>query len=229
MATTLDTLHGSLMRLRYSAELLLEKRLWLYLAADGFILFLGLFNMLGEGGEDSDFFIQMVLMPYLLVGLPTFSGVLALERRAGSLDLALAVPSTERYFLGRLVPLCMFFALQSVILLLLWVEDSGNLLRSMTQSVLVILLLAAISLFWAVRLQTGGAVLVASILSVGLLSKWVFHSPMIDRFGGIPAKFLGVPVPLLEWAWNALVLALATFILFQYARARLRRPETMLD
>ena len=97
---------------RYAFELLLEKRLWLFLGADALLILNGLFRVLLETGNP---FVEMVLVPTLLLGLPALSGVVALERRAGSLDLALAVPSTERYFVRRLIPVCGFFILQGIL------------------------------------------------------------------------------------------------------------------
>ena len=219
---------SALMRGRYGLELLLERRLWLYLSADIVLVVSGLFRQLGEGGKDYDLYIWLVLVPILFIGLPALSGVVALERRAGSLDLALAVPSTERYFIRRVAPLCLFLVIQSWVILYFGLDHPGNLFRSMVQSFEVTLLLAAISLFWAVWLRTSGAVLAASAVSVGLLSQWIFFDPMADRLG-FPEIFWGIPVPKLRWLWNAFVLAVTTVILFQYARARLRRPETLLD
>ena len=88
-------------RLRYSIQLLLDRRLGLFLLADAMLLFLALLTVLGEGGRPKDLFIHGVVLPVFIVGLPALSSVLDLERRAGSLDLALAVPSTEGYFTRR--------------------------------------------------------------------------------------------------------------------------------
>jgi hypothetical protein len=214
---------------RYALELLLEKRLWLFAVADIFLLFSALLSILGGGGKDYEIFVYVALLPFLLLAVPALSGVVALERRAGSLDLALAVPSTERYFVLRVVPVALFFILQAWLILVPSFETWGNLLRALFQSLEVMLLLVALVLFWAVRLRTSGAVLAASWVSVGLLSRWIFFDPTISRSGGAPERLFGLPLPVLEWAWNSLVLALATFILYQYARERLRRPEVLLS
>lgn len=213
----------------YALELLLEKRLWLFAVADVALLFSALLSILGDGGKDYDLFVYVALLPFLLLAVPALSAVVSLERRAGSLDLALAVPSTERYFARRVVPVAGFFVVQAWLILISSFGHRGDLLRALFQSLEVMLLLVALVLFWAVRLKTSGAVLTASWISVGLLARWVFFDPTISRSGGAPERLLGIPLPLLEWTWNSLVLALATFILYQYARERLRRPETLLS
>lgn len=213
---------------RYSFELLLERRLWLFLMADVFIIMISLFDILVGGGEPWAYYRQAVIIPFLLIGLPALSSLLSLERQAGSLDLALAVPSTERYFVRRILPVCLCLVVQGWSILILALEDSGDLLRALIQSLAVALLLGVLALFWAVRLRSSGAVLVASLATTLLLSKWIFYNPMIDKSGGPPERLLGVAVPVLDWMWNILVLILATWILFQYARERLRRPETLI-
>lgn len=213
---------------RYAFELLLERRLWLFLVADALIVLISIFDILVGGGEAFEFYRQAVIVPFLLIGLPALSSLLALERRAGSLDLALAVPSTERYFLRRILPVCLCLVVQAWCVLIFAIEDRGDLLRSLFQSLTVALLLGALSLFWAVRLRTSGAVLVACLGTVLVLSKWVLYDPTISKSGGPPERLLGIAVPVLDWIWNLCILAVATGILFQYARERLRRPETMI-
>lgn len=214
---------------RYALELLLEKRLWLFVIADCFLVFSALLSALGDGGTPYRMFLMTALLPHLLLAVPALSTVVALERRAGSLDLALAVPSTERYFVRRAVPVAALLVLQSWLILIFWIERRGDLLRSLMQSLGVMLFLVALVFFWAVRLRTSGAVLAASWISVALFSRWVFYDPSIATSGGASEKLLGIPLPLLQWFWNALVLALSTIILYQYARERLRRPETLLS
>ena len=213
---------------RYAWELLLAKRLWLFLVADAFLIFQTLLRSLSSGGELEAMYQQVVLLPQLLLGLPALSSVVALERRAGSLDLALAVPSTERYFVRRVVPVCVFLVVQGTVLLLVLVDSGWDRVRALVQNLEVGLLLTALTLFWAVRLKTSGAVMVASLVSVTLLSRWVFYSPVIGPYGSEVPRLFGVPMPIVSWMWNVAVLAVAIVILGQYARQRLRRPEVML-
>ena len=214
----------------YGFQLLLDRRLWLYLAGDVFFLFIGVLEAIDAmGGSDwlDRLYPRMVVMPMLVLGLPAMSGVVALERRAGSLDLALAVPSTERYFLRRIVPICLFLTLQGWLVLAL-AADGWELVRAFYQCAVTAALLGALTLFWATRLKTSGAVLVASVVSVGLLTTWIFYSPATPFIEGTPLEFLGVSLYVLSWGWKALVETLAAVILFLYARTRLERPETML-
>lgn len=215
-------------RMRYSIQLLLDRRLGLFLVADAMLLFFALLTVLGEGGRAKELFIHGVVLPVIIVGLPALSSVLALERRAGSLDLALAVPSTEGYFLRRVIPVCAVLTLQGWLFLGFNLEHPGDLLRSMAQSLLVTTFLGIVVLFWAVRLPTAGAVLVASAVSLALASKWLFYDPSLDRSGGMGEQLFGLPVPLLSWWANTSVLVLAIMIIFAYTRLRLRRPETLL-
>ncbi len=217
-------------RTRYAFQLLLERRWTLYLVGDAFFLFAGLLEAIDAmGGSDwiDRIYPRIVVMPMLVLGLPAMSSVLALERRAGSLDLALAVPSTERYFLRRIMPVSCFMVLQGWLVLLL-AATGWNLLRALFQSAVLSALLTAIVLFWAVRLRTSGAVLVASAITAGLLNPWIFFSPATGAAVGLPEEFWGLPVPVIQWMWKAAMQALAAMIFFLYARARLRRPEAML-
>lgn len=217
-------------RARYAFQLLLEQRLWLYLIGDFFFLFIGLLEAIDAmgGGDWMDrIYPRVIIMPMLLLGLPAMSGVLALERRAGSLDLALAVPSTERYFVARIAPVCLFMMVQSWIVLAL-ATDGWELVRALVQSTVLSVLLGAITLFWAVRLKTSGAVVVASLATAALLSPWIFFSPTAATAIGVAEDFWGIPLAVLSWSWKAAVQALAAGIFFLYARERLRRPEAML-
>ncbi len=217
-------------RAAYASQLLLDRRVWLYLVGDAYFIFAGLLvaiDEMGRSGLLEGLYPRIVVAPMLVLGLPAMSGVLALERRAGSLDLALAVPSTERYFLRRVVPICWFLTVQGWLVLLL-AADGWNLVRALYQCTVTAALVGVLALFWAVRLKTSGAVLVASAVSIGLLTPWVFYSPAMPFVEGASLEFLGVPLDVLAWIWKATVQTLAVVILFLYARTRLRRPESML-
>ncbi len=223
-------LYAASKRTGYAFQLLLDRRLWLYLLGDAFFLFVGLLEAIENmGGADflDRIYPLVVVMPMLVLGLPAMSGVLALERRAGSLDLALAVPSTERYFLRRIVPVCLFLTAQGWMVLAL-AADGWELLRALYQCAATVALLGALILFWAVRLKTSGAVLVASVVTVGLLNPWIFYNPGTPFVPGAAGEFLGIRLEILAWGWTAAVETLAAAILFLYARERLRRPESML-
>jgi hypothetical protein len=225
IARLADALAGA----RHATGLLLEGRFWLFLVADLTLLFMAFLSIAGEGARGNAVYGNLVVLPLILLALPALSTLVALERRAGSLDLALAVPSTESYFLRRAAPVATFFLLQGWLFLLLTFERWEDLLRGLAQSLVITLLLVGLVLFWGVRLRTSGAVLAASWLSVLLLSHWVFIGPALDTSMGPPERLLGIPLPLLSWYGNLLVLLLTTVIVYLYARQRLRRPESMLS
>ena len=126
------------------------------------------------------------------------------------------------------MPVFVFLVAQGTLLLLVLVERGWDLVRALVQNLQLGVLLTVLALFWAVRLKTSGAVLVASLLSVVLLSPWVFFSPVVAAFGSEVPRLLGIPMPYVKWMWNVAVLTIAIVILWQYARRRLRRPEVML-
>lgn len=226
----------------YAFELLLERRFWLFGIADFIVVVQGLLTALLGTGRLEQIYTSMVLAPIVLLGVPVLSSSIALERRAGSLDLALAVASTERYFLRRAVPVCLFLVVQAWLLLgvaYAVVHESAvfdYLLRKghlvvpvVLHTALVGVLTGAVTLFWAARVPTTGGAMVASFATVGVLSKWMFQSPFLAGWGPPGTWILGVvPPAVLGQAWNLGVLALAAVLFYLYARERLRRPELML-
>ncbi|MEM7354129.1 MAG: hypothetical protein AAF657_25220, partial [Acidobacteriota bacterium] len=106
----------------YALDLLLERRWLLYIIGDVFLLFNCMMFAIGAmSGKDwlAKLYPFLIVTPNLLLGLPALASVIAVERRSGSLDLALAVPSTERYFVRRVLPVCGLMLVQNWILLLL--------------------------------------------------------------------------------------------------------------
>ena len=228
------------MRAKYAFSHLLERRWWLFLGLDALFVLSGYASSAVNGARIEHVFRSSVLIPALLLAIPALSGLVALERRAGSLDLALSVPSTERYFLRRALPVLAVLAAQSVFLLIVaWLENAGGfnlektkmlaiLGRSLVQTFCVLAFLGAVSLFWSVRLRSAGAVTVATVLTVLVFWKWLSTSPAIAPPVGPTEKLLGLPLPILVWTASVLVIAAAAAIFYLYARERLRRPETML-
>lgn len=229
-----------LRRGRYSLGLLLERRLALFAVLDGLVVLFGAFQALLGDAQLASIYNWTAVLLIVVLGPLVLSSVIALERRAGSLDLALAVPSTERYFLRRLVPVMALLVIQSWGLVLLALPflrvrmDFGKydaLVRSLVQSALIGALVVCVVLFWASRLRTAGGVLVATWVTLGALGPWLFESAFDDRktvrWGF--ERILGVPMPLLEWIGCMMVLALAATIFYLYARQRLRRPQSLLD
>lgn len=232
-----------LARSRYAFELLLERRLWLFAAADLVLVIRGLFAALLDSGGLQQLYRSMAVDPTLVLGVPALASVVALERRSGSLDLALAAPSTERYFLRRVAPVCGILVVQAWLLMLaaylivlgsrffdeMLSAEGWLVVPVFLHALLVGLLVGAVTLFWASRLATTGATMVASFATLFALSRWIFQSPVLGDMGLPRTWWLGlVPPPVAALAWNLAVLALAAVLFYLYARQRLRRPETML-
>lgn len=222
-------------------ELLLEGRLLLFLIGDFLALVWGIFSALLAGGKIDKVYALAVLLPTLPMLGSALSSVIALERRAGSLDLALAAPSPARFFLRRMWPPLVLAWLQGNLVLLvaffeahrleeilaLQLRFSGTLLRASISWVLVLLTVGAINLFWATRLRSGGGVFVANLLSFLALSPFFFHPPMLGPKRQHPVDFFDVYNAELVWLWPQVVLLLTALLFFFAGLARLRRPEVL--
>ena len=175
----------------------------------------------------------MFLFPALILALPAMAGMVDLERQAGCLDLALSAPSAEAYFVRRAAAVCLLAALQGELIMLgcwLYLGFSFPLLSTLLQIALTSVFLGAVTLFWAVRLRTAGAVWLASVATVGLMWKWFFFNPMSQKLGTVPDPFVPTQAgDLLSWLASLAVLAGGSALFFLYARRRLRRPELMLS
>lgn len=218
---------------RLSLELLLGRRLLLFAGVDLLVVGFAVFAMLlGDGTAPEAVWAGVVIPPFLLLGLPALSGMVDLERRAGCLDLALAAPAAERYFVRRAATVCGVLCLQSWLVMGLdWLYEGAKfpLLAPLLQAAAVSLFLGATALFWAVRLKSGGAVWLASMATTLVLGRWFFLSPIPDRQLAAYGALLPGGEASLPWLGSLAVLAAATVILFLYARRRLRRPETMIS
>jgi len=214
-------------RLRLTLDLLLDRREVLYGVLDGLLLLAAaIFALLGEGSAEL-LYATSVFAPFLLLGIPVLAEAIPLERRAGSLDLALSTPRGDTYFVRRVASFCGLMVLQgwALILLLRFTVESFPLLPPLVHSLLVAAVLGALALFWGVRLRTPGAVLFASYLSVAALGWWLFPSPV---FTGARSLLALSSEEALPWGRRSAVLLLAIVVLYLYARRRLLRPETLL-
>ena len=218
--------------LRRTLDLLLGRRLRLFVVADVLVIgwtFLGM--LLDAGDEPQALFRQVVLVPMLILGLPALAGLVEVERRAGCLDLALSAPAVERYFLRRAVAVSLVMVLQGWLLMLVtWLREGQSfpLVSCLAQVAVVSAFLGALALFWAVRLKTAGGVWLASVATAIALQRWFFHNPVPDRHFGIHAALFPREEALLDWTVSVAVLGAATVLLYFYARRRLRRPETLI-
>lgn len=227
----------------YAFDLLLDRLFWLFVVADAVVILNLLIAALVGSGSFESLYMSTAIWPLVLLGVPATAGAVALERRAGSLDLALAVPSTELYFVRRVAPVCGLLIVQGWLLILVTlaiVYEGGvfgyllsarglALLPATLHTAEVGLLVGAVALFWASRIASRGGVMVASFATVFALTKWVFANPVVRDTGPRGDWWLGLlPGPVLVVVWNLTVIALATVLFYLYARARLRRPESML-
>lgn len=218
--------------LRLSLELLLGRRLVLFGVLDALVLGWAFLAMLLADGEPETLYRMVVLLPFLLLGLPTLSGLVVLERRAGCLDLALSAPDAEGYFLRRTASVCALMAAQGwAVMLAGWLfEDRGfPLLVALSQVAAVSLFLGAVALFWAVRLKSAGGVWLASMGTIVLLKDWFFFNPIPSRYWSSFGPLLLAAEESLPWLASLAVLAAATAIFYLYARRRLRRPESLIS
>jgi hypothetical protein len=221
----------SLLDFRLLLELQLGSRLFLFAVVDLVLLGSALFNSMVGGGEPASVYLGVVILPLLLLGVPALANVVALERSAGSLDLALSVPDTERYFLRRSAAVCGLMTAQAwAVLLALWLVEARSfpLLPPLLQSAALAALLGAVVLFWAVRVQTAGGVWFSTLVTVALLGRWFFANPVPLRGSAASHPWIGELTESLEWAGGMVVLLLGAGFFFLHARRRLRRPERML-
>ncbi|HEY4574118.1 MAG TPA: hypothetical protein VIJ26_09150, partial [Thermoanaerobaculia bacterium] len=155
-----------------------------------------------------------------------------LERRAGCLDLALSAPAAEAYFVRRAGAVCAVIAVQGYLVMILgWFLNGYGfpLLAPLIQIVVISLFLGTVSLFWAVRLRTSGAVWLASAVTVAAMSPWFFTNPIPDRLKAHYGALLPGAEESLPWLRSLAILAVGAALFYLYARRRLRRPERMLS
>ena len=219
--------------MRLSLSLLLGRRLVLFAVIDGLVVGLLLLQMLLKSeGNAGNIYHFAFLLPSLILALPALAGLVDLERRAGCLDLALSAPAAEAYFVRRAGAVCAVTAFQgSLVIILGWfLGDLGfPLLAPLIQIVVISLFLATVSLFWAVRLRTSGAVWLASAVTVALMSPWFFANPIPQRLTAHYGRFLPGAEESLPWLRSLAILAVGAALFYLYARRRLRRPERMLS
>jgi len=218
--------------IRLSLELLLGRRLWLFAGIDVLVILAQILRtLLGDGGEPAGIYLWVILLPFLLLGLPALSGIVEVERKAGCLDLALSTPGAVGYFVRRAAAVCAFMAVQGWVLTLAdWLyEDRGfPLLAPLAQIAAITFLLGALALFWAVRLKTAGAVWLASMVTLVVLRPWFFRNPIPDTYFAHFGHWLPGRDEALPWLGSLAVLATAATLFSLYARRRLRRPESLL-
>lgn len=216
-----------------SLSLLLGRRLVLFAVIDLLVVGYLVLQMLLESEADAGaLYSYAFLLPSLLLALPALAGLVDLERRAGCLDLALSAPAAEAYFIRRAGAVCAVIAVQGYLVMILgWFLNAFGfpLLAPLIQILAVSLFLATVSLFWAVRLRTSGAVWLASAVTVAAMSPWFFTNPIPDRLKAHYGRFLPGAEESLPWLRSLAILGVGAALFYLYARRRLRRPERMLS
>jgi hypothetical protein len=219
--------------IRLSLSLLLGRRLVLFTVIDVVVVgYLLLQMLLSSEGDAGDIYRYAFLLPSLILALPALAGLVDLERRAGCLDLALSAPAAEAYFVRRAGAVCAVMAVQGELVILLgWFLGGFGfpLLAPAIQILVISLFLGAVSIFWAVRLRTSGAVWLASAVTVALMSRWFFTNPVPQRLKSHYGRLLPGAEESLPWLRSLAILAVGAALFYLYARRRLRRPERMLS
>jgi hypothetical protein len=219
--------------LHLSLDLLLGRRLLLFAVLDAVVILLTVMSMLLQSeGAAGDLYLYVFLAPAVLLGLPALAGMVDLERRAGCLDLALAAPSAEAYFVRRAAAVCIVAAIQGELIMgITWLSSGQSfpLLEPGLQILAASAFLGAVSLFWAVRLRTAGGVWLASAVTLAVMGEWFFFNPIPERLHVAFGKFLPGAEASLPWLRSLAVLAIGSVLFFLYARRRLRRPELMIS
>lgn len=217
----------ALRRVRISLQLLTERRVALYVIIDSVIVLSEVGRGFSRGVGAASFYPVLVLTPLLLVALPMMADCVAVERRAGTLDLALTSPGSALYFERRIGGIALLAIAQSWLTLAVpWLlVEHFPLSGPMIQIVVVAAFVSAAALNWAVRLRSPGAVVFLTLLTCVAFAPWFFSNPIrpLDAQHG-PMAFADY----LDYFRRNAVLALAAVALHVYARQRLARPETLV-
>ena len=219
----------SVVRVRLSLRLLTDRRAALFISIDGLFLFAGLSIGLAGSGTARDFWAPLFLMPLLVVGVPMLADAVAVERRSGTLDLALTSPGARFYFERRVAAVAGLMVLQGwvaiIIVRLTMRTEPFPLSGPFVQAISVALFIGAVILNWTVRIRAPGAVMFATWATAAAFGPWLFSNPIHP-----PTTMNGPMTPgdLIAWTQNNLVLLAAAMTFFLYARQRLTRAEAII-
>lgn len=219
----------AVLRIRVSLALLTERRAALLLSVDGFFLFTGLMLSFAGDGSVRDFWLPLFVLPSLFLGVPIMADAVAVERRSGTLDLALTSPGARLYFERRVAAVAALMIAQGWLVML-----AGRLLNAadfplsgpLVQVVVVAVFITAVTLNWSLRLKTAGAVIFATYATLLAFAPWVFSNPVHP-----PAEMNGpmTAADLVDYLQQNLVLAAAAVVFYLYALQRLSRPESIIQ
>lgn len=217
-------------RARVSLALLTERRVALLLTVDGFFLFGGLILSFSQSGSVRDFWLPLFLLPSLFLGVPIMAEAVAVERRSGTLDLALTSPGARLYFERRVGAVAVLMIVQgwcAVVATRLLNPAYFPMSGPLIQVIFVSLFISAVTLNWTLRLKTAGAVIFATYATVLAFAPWMFSNPIRP-----PQEMATGAMTLpdyVDYAQQNLVLAAAAVVFYLYAVQRLSRPESIIQ
>ena len=216
-------------RLQFSLSLLTERRLALFVGLDIHFVLPSIIVSVSGGNElATAFYMPMFLVPAMVIAVPMLADAVAVERRSGTLDLAMTSPGANTYFERRVGAVAALLVAQG------WLAVFINRLAGepfpvsgpLLQMVVVACFIAAAALNWSVRMRTTGAVVFATYASILAFSPWFFSNPVH------PPQYKGQgPMALpdyIDYFKTNVILAVAAVIFYLYARQRLSRPETII-
>jgi len=207
-------------------------RWMLFFVADAVLILAGIFSALvGEGDSMSQAYFTVVVAPALLLGVPALSDLVALERDAGSLDLLLCVPDAAHHLRARALAVTGLMLIQAWLVLLATWAGTGfafALLPALLHSAATFALVGAAALFWATRLESAGAVGMATFATALALGRWLLEAPLAPRTAVGGNAWLPGGEFLLDTAAGSLVLATSALGLWLAARRRLARTALLL-
>jgi hypothetical protein len=219
---------AALLRVKHSIALLTERHAILFAVLDALFLFAGIVIGLNGGENAAALYIPFFLIPCFLVAIPMLADTVAIERRSGTLDLALTSPGARFYFERRALAVVALIVVQGWITIVITraIMEPFPLSGPFLQIVSVALFIGAVSLNWAVRLKTAGAVMFATYVTCLAFAPWLFsnpiHSPTANNQGPMTIA------DIVHWSQNNLVLLASAAVAYAYARQRLMRPELII-
>jgi hypothetical protein len=214
-------------RIRSSLALLVERRVGLFLSIDGLFLFSAIPIAFGGNGRASDFWFPLFIIPSLILGVPMLSECVAVERRSGTLDLALSSPGARFYFERRALAVAVLMIVQGWlgVFFARLATETFPFTAPLIQVVVVSLFITSVTLNWSLRLATPGGVIFATFATAVVFLPWFFSNPIY------PPAFAGHPMTandILKVTKDNLVLAGAAGVFYLYSLQRLMRPETII-
>jgi hypothetical protein len=221
---------AALARMRMSLALLTERRAALFASIDAFFLLAGVnATFLGGSGSGRDFWIPSFLLPILVLGVPLMADAVAVERRSGTLDLALTSPGVRFYFERRVGVVALLMILQGwlVILLARALTPNFPLSGPLVQVVFVVAFLTTATLNWTLRLKSPVGVVFATYGTCLLFLPWFFSNP-IHPPTEMPEGVMNLG-DYIDYAQQNFVLAVAAAAFYLYAQQRLARPESIIQ